>query len=243
MRESEIAKPVTPELEIEGDFGVDSDQRGLVAQIADQPIAHKMSGVYEACGLKAEDGLIFDRFVAWLVPHRVGILRRSGRAEPTSVGIDIEYLAGGTCSVISMLPAPEFLERGHAAVSIDIRGSVQPAPVPIAAAAAIEVLGMQASASASGSIGLDFSAKVFSPKISAIGVGASRCSWVFHKADEPLHGRDLTTWSVLAVHRSAGELRYKMRIWFTHRVAFFETRVESDWEELNCNVAHVGSQI
>src|SRR5688572_1155169 len=107
-REVPIDRIVTAELESEVWLGGDKlDEGGFFARPADQPIGFRLRQILDKLGRPATPELaLYEMFEVWLVPHRVAIIRRSGKAEATSIGMQIEYLhSDTTCSVISMIPA------------------------------------------------------------------------------------------------------------------------------------------
>src|SRR5437588_635306 len=101
--------PVAPQLEqflSAQDYGTAIDDGGFVASIADSPIGLSLSAVFSASGAEIPPAVdLYRRFAVWLVPIRVGIVRRRGRAEVTSVGLECEFRNDGrTCCVIALLP-------------------------------------------------------------------------------------------------------------------------------------------
>ena len=73
------------------------------------------------------------------------------------------------------------------------------------------------------------SSQVFTPKLMAVGVGSSRCEWRFDVGNSPLYGKDIETWSLLALPKTQRALRYRMRFYVVTRLAFVPQRFESSW--------------
>jgi hypothetical protein len=247
-REIPLAVSVAPELETLTDLGRTPEQTGFVARVGESPICHQIPDIFSGLGVPLPADLkLYERFRLWLVPHRVALLRRRGLAEPVSVGIEVEYIAdGGTCSVVSLIPAPQFLHLGDLSFNASITGSmgfsgeVTPSPTiqiePPTEGRSAVVSGLGVSAKGSGGISLAFSASVVTPFISAVGLGSNRAEWRFDRHEEALFGRDIETWAILALSKRKRDLRYKIRHSITTRTLFFPTRTESEWFEVGCTL-------
>ena len=248
MEEIEIslARALSPELEGARDLGSVSEESDFAIRIATSPICHQLTSIFEALERPVPKDLrLYDRFSLWLVPHRLGVLRRQGLAEPVSVDIEVEYQADGeTCSVVGLLPSPEFVRYGSIAANVSIGGSVQAtgACVPdgdtgVGKADGTEIkafAGLKFSAVSSGSVGLEFSAVIVTPYISAVGLGSDRAEWTFVKNKEALFGRDIETWCILALSKRRKELKYRMRFNVRTRTLFFPTSRQSEWVDVKC---------
>jgi len=162
-----------------------------------------------------------------------------------SVGIEVEYItADATCSVVALLPSPEFIRYGSLAATVEIAGSVEASGAcrpgqdggqEVAAETATGFFaGLGFSAKSNASIGVAFSAEVVTPYISAVGLGSNRAEWRFNKNKEALFGRDIETWSLLAIPKRRKALGYSMRFSVTSRTLFFPTRRESEWMDIEC---------
>jgi hypothetical protein len=243
-----LSKILTPELEKLPDLGSGEEGKDdFAVQMAKAPICHSLSDIFAAFGKPLPPDLrLYDRFKLWLVPHRLGVLRRKGMAEPVSVGIEVEYKsADETCSVVSLLPSPEFVRYGSLSATVKLTGSVEAsgACTPGGDEGTDSVVaptkafgGLSFSAKSGGTISLSFSADVITPYISAVGLGSGRAEWRFNKNKEALFGRDVETWSLLALPKRRKELSYRMRFNLTSRTIFFPTRRESDWVDIECTL-------
>lgn len=257
----------TPELEERiGDQHFAEEERitglftNLSAYIADAPVAFAVPNLFAAAKQPIPDAVdIYRRFSLWLVPHRFGIKKRGGFAQPVSAGIEIEYRndsesvalnVGMTCSVVSMLPAPEFQTLGFFtfAAGGEIAGrlgasgelvpsKVTPEAVPVPQSAVLSNGALTVRSSATVGAGLDLRLKVVVPTIGAIGLGSSRAEWSFSEALAPLHDRDIETWSLLAMPRRLRKLSYRARLSIVTRTAFFPTRRETKWTSVECTIA------
>lgn len=248
MSDVNLDRIVTPELESIEAYGPETgglttlDESSWYVDIGDQPIAFPMRLVFQELGVPFKSKL-FDGYELWFVPHRVSLLRRKGQAEVVSFGLEVEYMNGKkTCSVVSLFPAPEFTVYGN--VGLDFRGSLTThglAEKLTDAAAEIGNLpfgkvGFQFGndTGAEANVKFRYNATVSTPKISAVGLGSRRCAWEFKKDKDPLFGKTIETWSILALPRFQKNLTYRLRFSVTLRIFLIATWRESDWKEINC---------
>ena len=244
---------VCPELGEAGELGGTIHAGGLIARTNDQPIAVSLRSIFSQLGTCPEEAslsseqlcALYGRFDLWLVPHTVHIIRRHGHAEPTCVGIDIRYVVKGdsTCSVRALIPAPQHITHGQASGIIGLNGELGTAPH---ACDQESPVGKLAGIAFRGTIGarlvLRFHATVVTPYVSAIGQNSSRCEWRFDKHKEPLFGRDITTYAVVALPRRKRTLEYESRFYFESRAAFLSHRYESDWTRVSCRLTHSAAE-
>ena len=171
-----------------------------------------------------------------------------GIAEPVSVGIEVEYRNDDanvdlnrrmTCCVVNMLPGPEFIRLGF--LKGNLSGSFSPSGAFKANTKDLKIepyLPLTANLKAcitselEFGIGVNFSVSV--PLISAVGVGDSRAEWVFNEESTNLYGKDIETWTVLAVPKTMSEIKHRLRLYIILRAAFFSTRHYSEWQTLTC---------
>lgn len=247
MAELEL-QPVTPALEqaiAEKDFGEPAIDTGkFVVTVADQPIALGVAALSQRLGREIPPEVdLYQRFAVWVVPHRVSILRRSGVAEVTSVGVECEYLNGEkTCSIVSLLPTTQFIVWGEADGSLRCQGNLSfvGEMLPVAgdlAAMSIREAGLGFGTSASAKLSASFSVNVVTPYIAAVGVGSSRAEWRFDRHKEALFGRDVETWATVVLPKRQKELEMKVRVYVTLRTAFFSTRHQSGWQSVKCTLS------
>lgn len=241
MVEVPLDRSVTSELERNVKFGGKGkiEEGGFFAQIANQPIAFPLRKVFEELNQPVSLDL-YKRFEVWLVPHRLAIVRRRGQAEPTSVGMEIEYQTDGrTCAAAALLPSFQFVVHGEARVRGTLTtageagadtGTVAP-PGP-----SLVKAGFEFSSQADGKLGFQFQATVCTPVIAAVGLGASRCEWRFDKLNEPLFGKDIETWTALVLPKRMDEVTYRARFYMNTRTLFLSTRRESDWVSVVCGL-------
>src|SRR5689334_12035673 len=110
----EINEPLTRELEGGGDLGTPFEEGGFAAEVADQPIGYSVRELFRGLNRPVPEGIaLYKRFDTWIVPHRLSIIRRRGFAEPTSVGLEVQYEnQNRTCSIVSLIPSFQFAEHG-----------------------------------------------------------------------------------------------------------------------------------
>lgn len=239
----EINEALTRELEGGGDLGTPFEEGGFVADVADQPIGHSVRELFRALDRPMPEGIaLYKRFDTWIVPHRVSIIRRRGFAEPTSVGIEIQYEnENRTCSIVSLIPSFQFAEHGK--ISAKVQGEVSATGdasigMDINLIPQLSIGGLKLGVAVEGGIGVYFQCTVVTPVVAATGIGSSRCEWRFDKQAEPLFGRDIETWAIVALPKKQKEVRYKMRFYLITRTAFFPTRRQSEWIDVTCQLAH-----
>lgn len=249
MREVPICRIVSQEIASDGPMGENGqvEEQGFCAGINDQPIGIPLDRVFKEFKVDIAEVLgapdapnaiqIFRRFRLWLIPHFVGLIRKTGQAEPTAVGIDVEYLhQDETCSTISLIPAPQFVEHGKFEASVGISGEIENVSLKGVPQLARDFLGLKFAGQAKAGFALNVSAHVVTPYIAAIGKGASYCHWRFDKADVPLFGRDIEAWSIIALNKWQGTLQFRSRFYFDSRVFWLSRRIESDWVEIECKL-------
>src|SRR5664280_2194783 len=97
-----------------GHLGGEVEGPGFVARVADGPIATSLPETLTAAGKAIPKTLsLYERFGVWIVPHRLAIIRRKGLAEPVAVGVQIQYVVDGTCSILGLFPSFEYRVVGE----------------------------------------------------------------------------------------------------------------------------------
>ncbi len=241
---SDLDRSLSEELESDVNLGSEAVKESFSVSIANQPIAMRLRDVYKACGKDLPPELaLYKMFELWLIPHRFSLIRNSGLAEPTAVGIEVEYVhENTTCSVVSLLPGPKWKEHGKAALGGKLGGKLSATgeieEIPNLCLSPLLRLGdLEFAGSTGSSIEFSFEWTVCTPVISAVGEGDSKCQWRFDKEKEPLFGKTIETWSVLALPRRQKTLEYRMRCYYLRRTLFFATRKEGDFVQVRCQMA------
>jgi hypothetical protein len=181
------------------------------------------------------------RFALWSVPHRISIIRVRGSREVMSCGLDVQFDAGKkTCSVVALFPTPRHIVRAQgslglfAAGTLSASGKLDPdlvsertgTPLPKAAG----------SVKVEGALGMRFSTRVCTPYISAGGVGSRHCEFKFDYESEPLHGKDIECWSVLALSKQVKTVKMNLRYYLVTRELFLSRRYEGSKNDLTVSV-------
>lgn len=247
--------PIHRELEqrlADQDFGTPVEAKGLVGRIADRPVAFRLRDVLTAMAIEIPKQVdLYRQFELWLVPERISVFRERGLAEVVSLGLECEFDSGGaTLCVVEVLPGPAFIRHGSLEGDFACRGSISASgdlkPLPdqdsglSTASNSEEPLrswekdGLRFEARARGGVQLSFSFVVTTPYVHAVGTGSNRSQWRFDQHREPLFGRDMQMWTLLALPKQQRELQYRARMFITVRTAFFPTRRESDWQVIQC---------
>jgi len=179
-------------------------------------------------------------FDIWLIPHRVSIIRRAGLAETISIGLEVEYLNEDcTCSIVSLLPSFQFVVYGGGSVGAVFTGKFSPTGESIPGDPKTDQnkgklrFGMlEFGLTGSMDLSFQYCSTVCTPKISATGIGSSRCEWRFDKDKEPLFGRDIETWAAVVLPAGQTSLNYRLRFYMITRTFIFPTRRQSEWSEI-----------
>lgn len=241
-----IDQPLTEELELAQDLGTDVEEKGFYARVGDKPTGCLVRDFFKAASQPVPPNFdVYSAYELWVVPHRVAIIRRSGRAEVTSVGIEVEYIPDGkTCCVIALLPEHRFVDVGSLSfkVKIGADGSAQSGTDTLSGPAVgdpnVNRAGLSINACAGGEAGLLFSAAVAAPEIQAVGIGSSRCEWRFDLDSKFQYGQDIQCWSMVMLPRRRGKsgltISYRIRFYLVMRTLFLSTRRQSDWQNLEC---------
>lgn len=244
--------PVHRELEqrlAEQDYGTPVEVKGLVGRIADRPIAFRLRDVLSALAVEIPKQVdLYKQFELWVVPGHVSVFREHGLAEVVSLGMECEFdSSGSTLCVVELLPGPAFIRHGSIEGDFACRGSISASGDvnPLSGIDAgpnssegpslsLEKQGLRFEARARGGVQVSFNFVVATPYVHAVGTGSGRSQWRFDRHQEPLFGRDMQMWTVLALPKHQSELKYRARMFITVRTAFFPTRRESDWQEIQC---------
>lgn len=249
MLELPLSSALSPELESDVVFGPETTGPGAIvdsgfcAVVGDRPLGFRLRNVFEKASADTRS-VLFDSYEVWLIPHRVGIVRRSGMAEPVAIGIEVEYCNNGaTCCVVGLLPVAEHVVHGAIGMNAAFRGEISPVGMVSPSSSSgehenmnLELGPLRFGGTVGANVRFSMSATVSTPRISAVGIGASRCEWRFERAEKPLFGSDLETWATVVLPKQQKQLKYRIRFYMETRTFFFTTRRESDWADLVCEL-------
>mgnify|MGYP006983099362 CR=1 FL=1 len=234
---------LTPELEV-AKLGGQIKGDDLFAQVADSPIGFRLRDVFEHLGKPdqlAPFKKLYKRFEVWMIPHRISILRREGFAEPTSVGMMIEYEnEDRTCMVASLLPSFQYITHGEARLKGTINAGGEVAAGGVVGKEAVPLVeraGIRFAANSEAGLSFEMQSTVCTPIVAAAGVGARRCEWRFDKHKEPLFGRDIETWAAVVLPKGQEELTYRASFYVCSRVLLVTTRRESHPITIRCTLS------
>lgn len=231
-------RSVQPELERDVHFGPEAEDRGLVARVGTQPLPvalDSMEGIRGSALLSSYLGN--PMFRVWIVPHTFSVVRRHGFREALSTSLQVAYVSEGrTCSIQGLLPSPEFVRVGD--LRLDVRlssdggfalgGGLDTPAADTRHAAGLEI---ESYAGAGGS--LRFRATIELPAVSAVGLGGDLAEWVFGELGPRVMGRDVYCWTFLVVPRRQRLLKMRLRLLVSHRVAFFVSRMDTEWVDVS----------
>ena len=265
MLETSFDLALSPELEIplwqqtlgSPDWSVKNPFARLRAYIADEPIAYSLKEMHKVLEQPIPRNLDFYRgYDVWLIPTRFSVKKDGGISEPSSLGIGIEFRndandvnlnPGMTRSVVALLPEAKFLRRGFLTgalsgvfsptgeVSLNTKSFAPKESLPLSADLTVG-LGTDVK------VGLNFSYQVHIPVISAMGSGSSRAEWEFSEESGPLYGKDIETWTVLAVPKGLSELNYRVKLYVNLRTAYIPTRHETAWKTLKTSLKKISKR-
>jgi hypothetical protein len=242
LHELPINRELTPELGTMGQLGDDAEQYGFVALAGGSPIALQVRPLVAGARYLLADHPdselteLYKRFNLWLIPHSVSIIRRRGQYEPVYVGIEVQYeTAGGTCSVRSLIPSAEFITHGQFRAHLGLHGELSPAiDEAIGTVVKQAIPGLQVRVDSGFKFQARVQANVITPHIAAVGLESDRCEWRFDRHDQPLFGKDLRTYTVVALSKWHTLLNYKIRYYIGVRKFILTRRIESDWVNVSC---------
>jgi hypothetical protein len=262
MLEISFEQALSPELEIplrlqdlgSPDWSVKNPFASLRAYIADEPISFSLKEMHRVLAQPIPRSLDFYRgYEVWLIPNRFSVKKEGGISEPSSLGIQIEFRnddndvnlnPGMTCSVIALLPEARFFQRGFftgalsgaftptGEISLNTESFVPKESLPLST-------DLKVGLNADVKVGLSFNYQVHTPVISAIGIGSSRAEWMFSEESGPLYGKDIETWTVLAVPKGLADLHYRVKLYVNLRTAYIPTRHETAWKTLKISLKKI----
>lgn len=194
----------------------------FLVQIADAPIAYRLPSTF----------LGNPKFDAVLVPHRVAFLRTEGLRELIHVGLHVKYHpliphSDQPLSILRQLPLPEFVETATLTFRMLLRGKGTVEAASEIPSAKGGVAQFSTVSVAEAETALHCEARVRTPRIAAIGVGASEAVWQLeHSGNVDLHGGPIETFAVVILPKDIPKVSYSVRVWMRHRIAF----IPNDWE-------------
>lgn len=154
----------------------------------------------------------------------------------SSIGIIVEFLPGDEYfTIVDLLPNPSFHEAFKAQAAGDLGVSFLSLSSLFLPVGLGSVIGAALTAEDKPSAGFDFSINFghsfFATEVSAVGVGSKTAIFEFFSGKQPLEGKDLSAWSAVAFNELGGELKCRIKLFYTSRLGVVPKRCESDWKE------------
>lgn len=224
------------------DFGSEGiiSVKDLEISVGDRPLCRNLRQLYELGNRKVPPEIeVFDLYDVWLLTHAVGIIKREGStAKVKSIGYQANFANAENVFTIDLLPRTKFVSKlsvsSQTEVALGIEGHAQVPEAVTMLLEQVEYLGGDASirlASDHKIIGrLSFS--LMSPVIQAVGMGSSRCEWIFEEDENPLLGDQLMIQTIL-VPRGTASLKFTVRgsafvkpRWLSFPVPFYTDEID-----------------
>lgn len=226
---------------------IEESQGGFIARLHDRPIGLSLKSMFTERKTSPKAKL-YDSFDLWMIPHRFSIQRLSGFATIAKAGCEVQYLSEGeTLSIISLIPATEYVETLKAGVDLKSSGKAGfrfradlsdtglleqigdalTKLLPVSASA-----GLSASTQLSANAKINLSMSVLTQHIAAIGIGSTHCFFQLSAHEEPLFDRDIETWAIVALPKRTEEVKYRLRCFFETRRLFVPRTWQTGWTEI-----------
>jgi hypothetical protein len=163
-----------------------------------------------------EDLEVFSQYDIWIIPHVISAIRRSGWESVRALGYQATFGDSHQGYTVDLLPAPQFTTQAKVEVGVTadlgVEGQFEipdgvrkflPDVEPLSADAQCN---LSAETKLIGRLGFS----LITAKIQAVGVGDSRCEWLFSVDDKPLLG-DQRMFQTVLVHRGTESLMMRVR--------------------------------
>jgi hypothetical protein len=225
------------------------------ARVHEAPIPVSLNSVLTRAR-RTLDNPLYGRFDLWMVPHRFSILRNTGSGLVSSIGCLVEYYEPEVAqSIVSIFPSAEYVTTSP--LSIDAKSKAlgmldqlgvsaligMPTVDLVQADVKLTLPGVSLQIDIADTSHLRLSLDLVTPIVLATGVGSRKCSFQFNHWKEPLHGRDLETWALIAAHKRTRTLKYRMKVFYTIRSYFIPRRWETPWADLSGNCVSLESDL
>lgn len=214
--------------------------KDLEISLGDRPVCKNLRKLYELSKREIPSEIaVFDLYDIWLVTHAVGIIKReNSTAKVQSIGYQADFTNAEEVFTIDLLPRTKFVTtvdfNTRTEVALGIEGHAQVPEAVKMLLEQVEYIGGDASiklASDNKIIG-NLSFSVMTPVIQAVGMGASRCEWIFERDKEPLLGDQIMIQTIL-VPKGTTSITFKARgyafvkaSWISFPVPFYTDEIE-----------------
>lgn len=224
------------------DFGSEGiiSVKDLEISVGDRPVCRNLRRMYELGGRKVPSEIeVFDLYDIWLITHAVGIIKREGStAKVKSIGYQADFADADNVFTIDLLPRTKFVSKlslsSQTEVALGLEGHAQVPEAVTMLLEQVEYLGGDASIrlSSDNRIVGRLSFSVMSPTIQAVGMGSSRCEWIFEEDETPLLGDQLMIQTILvpagtpAIKFAARGSAFVRTRWLSFAVPFYTDQIE-----------------
>lgn len=233
----------------EVDYGTEVDDKigvkSLEVRLGDRPLCRNLRRLYELSHQELPpDVAVFDEYDIWSITHTIGAIhRRDSYPKLKGIGYEVDFENAEKILTIEILPRSKFITlseiKSEVNFDLGLEGHAQPPEVVKALLDQFEYLGGDASIKLSSDLKMvgRVSFSVMSPVIQAVGLGSSRCEWLFEVDDKPLLGDQIMLQTVL-VPRGTRALKFKARGYALLRPNWisFSTMIYTNWLDLECQL-------
>lgn len=236
----------------EMDFGSgDSDEKAILVKdlhirLGDRPVARNLRKLYEKGGKELPADLaVFDRYKVWLLTHSIGAINIKGNSYPKilSLGYEADFEDAEQVYTVEILPRTKFLTsfsaQSQIEVALGLEGHAQVPEAVTQLLEQVEYLGADANLklAADNKLVGRLSFSVMTPTVQAIGIGSSKCQWLFEVEDKPLLGDQIMVQTIL-VPKKLKSLTYNIRGYALIKSSFvsFPAKFHTDWVKITCDL-------
>lgn len=228
------------------EVGRDYGSEGLISvkdleiSLGDRPVCKNLRRLYELSKREVPSEIeVFDLYDIWLLTHAIGIIKReNSTAKVKSIGYQADFTGAQQVFTIDLLPRTKFVSTleisSKTEVALGLEGHAQVPETVKTLLEQVEYIGGDASiklASDNKIVG-NLSFSVMTPVIQAVGMGASRCEWIFEEDKEPLLGDQIMIQTIL-VPKGTPSITFKARgyafvkaSWISFPVPFYTDDLE-----------------
>jgi len=215
----------------------------LKIRLGDRPVCRNLQKLYELCHKEIPaDVAVFDAYDIWLITHVIGALRRPGSsAKLKALGYEAVFEEPENIYTIDIAPRSKFVHslEGKAENVFDL-GLEGHAHLPGAIKSLLETvdyIGGDAKIRLSSDLKVigQVSFSLISPMIQAMGLGASRCEWLYELDQQDLLTDQVMLQTVL-VPKGVRSIKFKARGYAYIRPKWisFSARFQTKWLDLEC---------
>ena len=214
--------------------------KDLEISLGDRPVCKNLRNLYELSNREVPPEIeVFDLYDIWLITHTIGIIKReNSTAKVKSIGYQADFTDARQVFTIDLLPRTKFVSTieigSKTEVALGLEGHAQIPEAIKMLLEQVEYIGGDASIklSSDNKIVGNLSFSILTPVIQAVGMGASRCEWIFEEDKEPLLGDQMMIQTIL-VPKGTPSITFKARGyafvkagWISFPVPFYTDELE-----------------